>query len=313
MTQASPHPSDTRIPSNAATGLAAGLLAGALAVAVNPVQAAATPGAGGASTMDNAAAAAPATARPQAAAAAQPASAGSGQPARATPAVPYRPLRAPVWVALDVGHRPGEGSPSASGLPEFNFNLAFAAALEQQLRARGIAVRRLPVGQSLAYRAQRAQGASLVLSVHHDAAQAVKGTAPASVGGAQPVSLKPGSVPSGKPSQGSGYVLTIAQRSSLACAQSLGLQLQTAGRHFAVTPGVNWADKHVGVRAHGRGALLQQDVVPVVQLSLANIGNPAEEKLALQPSWVGRQAQAVATGIQQCLTRPAVAQGVARG
>ena len=237
----------------------------------------------------------PPAARPPSTGAAQPAAAPAiaAQPQPAAPAT-ARAAPAGRWVALDAGHRPGEGSRAASGLAEHNFNLRFVAALEAQLQARHIAVRRLPSHLSLADRAQRAQGAALAVSVHHDGAAAVKAA------GA---------------SAGSGNALTIGQAGALACAQQVGLQLQAAGRHFATGPGVAWADKRVGVRRHGEGALLQQAAVQVVKLSVADIGNPAEERLAGQPRWVDRQAAAVARGIAQCLglagTPPGAAQSAA--
>ena len=82
------------------------------------------------------------------------------------------------WVALDAGHRPGEGSRAASGLVEHNFNLRFVALLEADLRQRGLRVVRLPSTLSADDRARRAQGASLLVSIHHEGTAARRSAAP---------------------------------------------------------------------------------------------------------------------------------------
>lgn len=205
------------------------------------------------------------------------------------------------WVALDVGHRPGEGSRSASGLAEHNFNLRFAAALEAQLRAQGIPVRRLPTNLSLADRAQRAAGASLVVSVHHDASKPAGGAV------AKPVAL--GAAAAKSTAAGSGYQLRIGQPAALPCARLVAKQLQTAGRHFGAAGSAPWADKSFGVLGQGEGALLQQAGVPALQVSLADIANPAEERLAAKPQWVKQQAAAVARGVGLCLAPQAASTG----
>jgi N-acetylmuramoyl-L-alanine amidase len=102
-------------------------------------------------------------------------------------------------------------------------------------------------------------------------------------------------------SAGSGFQLRVGQAEPTACARAVATQLQTAGRHFSTGGAGPWADKALGVRAGGEGALLQQAEVPVLQVSLADIANPAEERLASDAAWLGRQAAAVAKGLGQCL------------
>ncbi|MBQ0944035.1 N-acetylmuramoyl-L-alanine amidase [Ideonella sp. 4Y16] len=199
------------------------------------------------------------------------------------------------WVALDVGHVPGGGSRSASGAPEHNFNLRFASALEGRLREQGIAVRRLPTSLSLADRAQRARGAVLVVSVHHDAARSAAAPPAAGAGARRAPTV----------STGSGYKLRVGRAEPMACARTVATQLQTAGRHFSTSGAGAWADKAFGVHAGREDALLQQAIVPVLQLSLADIANPAEERLAANDGWVAQQASAVAKGLAGCLLRPA--------
>ena len=202
-------------------------------------------------------------------------------------------------VALDVGHVPGGGSRSASGVAEHNFNLRFAAALENKLKQQGIAVRRLPTTLSLAERAQRAHGAVLVVSVHHDgtAVAALPRVASASAGSATARKVPVAAT-------GSGFQLRVGQVEPTACARAVATQLQAAGRHFSTGGSGPWADKALGVRAGGEGALLQQADVPVLQVSLADIANPAEERLAANAAWLDHQAAAVAKGLGQCLQRP---------
>lgn len=197
------------------------------------------------------------------------------------------------WVALDVGHVPGGGSRSASGEAEHNFNLRFAAALEAKLKQHGVAVRRLPTSLSLADRARHAQGAELVVSVHHDG-PAVVGVAKVAGHGASAPKLM-------QVSNNSGFQLRLGHAEPLACARAVATQLQMAGRHFNTGGTGRWADKTLGVREGGEGALLNQADVPVMQLSLADIANPAEERLAGNAAWLDRQASAVATGLDQCV------------
>lgn len=237
-----------------------------------------------------AAASAPAAALPAASAATRP------RAAQATAATAAAPTR--LRVALDVGHRPGEGGRSASGLPEHNFNLRFAAALERQLRQQGLDVRRLPTGLSLADRARRAEHAALLLSVHHDARSARPKGNTQGESGLQNVRLA-SSV------DGSGYALTIGSGGprALRCAQGIGQRLQASGRHFsdhASAGKLTWADARLGVRSVAGNPLLNAGT-PAVQLDVADISRPSEERLARDVRWVRQQAQAVARGVRECL------------
>lgn len=227
---------------------------------------------------------------------------------------------APVWVALDVGHLPGQGSLSASGLVEHNFNLRFAAALEAGLRAKGLQVKRLPTSLSLADRARRAQGAALLVSVHHQGrvgGRPLAGPAP-SASGVRPVLGSSMVVPVAVPAAGSrggkvddtGYAVFVggAQTASLRCAQDIGRALQSTGRHFSehhalagAGAAAVWADKGLGILRQGQLTLLQTSTAPALMLDVANIARPAEEALARDPLWVRTQAAAVAKGVARCL------------
>ena len=264
-----------------------------------PQRAASQPAVKAAGPVPGAPAAPVAVPAPASAIAARSAPAAKG--AQASPGVAASPAVA-RWVALDIGHQPGGGSRSASGVAEHNFNLRFAAALESTLQQQGIPVRRLPTSLSLADRARRAHGAALVLSVHHDATSSASPprAAPASTG-------SPAARKAPLAAVGSGFQLRVGQTEPLACARSVATQLQIAGRHFSTSGAGPWADKALGVRAGGEGLLLQQAEVPVLQVSLADIANPAEERLAGDATWLGRQAAAVAKGLAHCLRRPAAA------
>jgi N-acetylmuramoyl-L-alanine amidase len=79
-------------------------------------------------------------------------------------------------IVLDVGHTAeSEGASSARNVPEFDFNLRLAKAIEEQLKAAGFAETRLLVTEgkarpSLVKRVAAANNlrASLFLSIHHD-------------------------------------------------------------------------------------------------------------------------------------------------
>ncbi len=74
-------------------------------------------------------------------------------------------------VALDAGHTDAApGATSARGRPERLFNLRLAEEVEKALVSKGISVRRIPAG-GLVERARAADGADLLLSIHHDSVQ----------------------------------------------------------------------------------------------------------------------------------------------
>jgi N-acetylmuramoyl-L-alanine amidase len=244
----------------------------------------------------------PASAAQTAASARAPATAASAQPQRTAAhiaASKSTPAQRPhPWVALDVGHRPGEGTLSATGMPEHNYNLRFAAALEQALRAQGVAVKRLPTVLSNSDRARRAAGAALVVSVHHHGRGAKATPAHALAVGSRPS-------PADAPADFGGYVLAVGRADglSLRCAQHIGHALQLQGRPFSdLSSGgkVDWADIHMGVRKVQGHAMLD-GTARAVLVDVANITRPAEDRLARNAQWTAQQAGAVARGVAGCL------------
>src|SRR3954471_13742541 len=79
---------------------------------------------------------------------------------------------AAALVAVDVGHFHGEpGVISASGIPEFEFNLKLAVQTKQELQKHGVAVRMIGDKGNYIFlnpRTRAAAGADLFVSIHHD-------------------------------------------------------------------------------------------------------------------------------------------------
>ncbi|MGH8704697.1 MAG: N-acetylmuramoyl-L-alanine amidase family protein, partial [Burkholderiales bacterium] len=73
---------------------------------------------------------------------------------------------------MDVGHYAAEpGVISASGVPEFEYNLALATEVRAALERSGLAVRMIGERGDYAvlhHRTRDARGADLFLSIHHD-------------------------------------------------------------------------------------------------------------------------------------------------
>ena len=251
----------------------------------------------------------------------------------ATKATKFTKATAP-WVALDAGHRPGEGSRAASGLVEHNFNLRFVALLEADLRQRGLRVVRLPSTLSAADRARRAQGASLLVSIHHEGAAvshpaAARGTTgnartAATVGAIDATSAgrlvpvvarqQAGGEAAASPGRvfDTGYAVFVGTRdaAALPCARTVARALQTTGRPFSehhgqpmAGEGHAWVDRSLGVLRHAHQPLLAAAAtsVPALMVDVAHIARPSEEKLARDPVWVRNQAAAVARGVQRCM------------
>src|SRR6185503_15896195 len=75
-------------------------------------------------------------------------------------------------VAVDVGHYAAEpGVISASGVPEFEYNLALALEVKADLEKKNLKVRLIGERGDYAvlhHRTRDAQGADLFVSIHHD-------------------------------------------------------------------------------------------------------------------------------------------------
>ena len=203
---------------------------------------------------------------------------------------------AALVVALDVGHYQAEpGVISASGRPEFEFNLDLALQVKNALQASGIEIRM--IGERgdyaiLAKRTQDAKGADLLLSIHHD-------------------SVKQRLLP--EADRFSGFSIFISRKNkrtdeSLACASAIGARLRAAGfapsrYHADPVRGENrpFADEANGVHYYDKLAVARTAAMPAVLLEAGVIVNRAEEARLREPAVQRRIAAAVAQGARQCL------------
>jgi N-acetylmuramoyl-L-alanine amidase len=120
-------------------------------------------------------------------------------------------------VAVDVGHYAAEpGVISASGRPEFEYNLELSQRIKADLEALGLKVRLIGERGDYAvlhYRTRDAAGADLFLSIHHD-------------------SVKERLLP--RAAEFSGFSLFVSRGNghvdrSLACASAIGARMRAAG------------------------------------------------------------------------------------
>lgn len=216
------------------------------------------------------------------------------------------PARGSVLVAIDVGHFLAEpGALSARGRPEFEFNRELAALIREALEARHLNV--LVIGADgnmsvLSRRTGAAQGASLLVSVHHDSVQ--------------PHYLEDWDY-EGETRRFSdrfaGFSLFVSRRSpqlatSLACASAIGASLRAAGfapslYHAEPIPGESkpFADRPNGVHYYDNLVVLHTATQPAVLLEAGVIVNRAEELVLRDPATQRRIAGAVAAGVGECL------------
>lgn len=220
--------------------------------------------------------------------------------------LPLRPACAAPLVALDVGHshaRPG--AVSARGVPEFDFNLKLALAVAAELEKAGVAVRLIGadgLADDLRARAPQAEGARLLLSIHHDAVQP-KYLRQWTFGG----ELRPYS------DRFRGHSLFISSRNpqearSLHCAARIGRALRGAGfvptRHHAEPiegEARPWANFTAGAHYYDNLVVLKTASVPAVLFEAGVILNRREESLLAQDGRRARMARALARGIRDCL------------
>jgi len=199
-------------------------------------------------------------------------------------------------VAVDVGHYYGEpGVISASGRPEFEYNLELASEVKTYLQKAGFQVRM--IGEKgdyavLHYRTRDAAGADLFLSIHHD------------------------SVRRGLLSQAerfAGFSLFISRRNphadrSLACAAAIGGEMRAAGfipSRYHADPVLGedrpFADEENGVHFYDNLAVARSASMPAVLVEAGVIVNPAEEARLRDPQLRTRLAAAIASGVRACL------------
>jgi N-acetylmuramoyl-L-alanine amidase len=200
-------------------------------------------------------------------------------------------------VAVDVGHYHAEpGVISASGIPEFEFNLKLALEVKDNLQKSGLKVRM--IGEKgdivfLNHRTRAASGADLLVSIHHDSMRE------------QVLATKRDDL--------AGFSLFVSRnnpqtKKSLACASAIGAGLRAAGftpsrYHADPVIGENrpFADEKNGVHFYDNLAVAKTARMPSVLVEAGVIVNRAEEKRMLDAQVRSRIAAAIAQGAAACL------------
>ena len=199
-------------------------------------------------------------------------------------------------MAVDVGHYHAEpGVISASGIPEFEFNLKLALETKQFLEREKIAVRL--IGEKgkhvfLNHRTRDAAGADLFVSIHHD-------------------SMRESLLP--RRDEFAGFSLFVSRRNpqaarSLACASAIGAEMRAAGftpsrYHADPVLGENrpFADEANGVHYYDNLAVGKTAAMPSVLVEAGVIANRQDEAKMRDPATRGRVARAIAAGVRRCL------------
>ena len=206
-------------------------------------------------------------------------------------------------VAVDVGHYAAEpGVISASGVPEFEYNLALALDVKAELEKLQIQTRL--IGEKgdyavLHHRTRDAKGADLFVSIHHDSVQE---------------RLLP------QTERFAGFSLFISRQNprlekSLACASAIGERLRAAGftpSRYHADPVLGesrpFADETNGVHYYDNLAVARGASMPSVLVEAGVIVNRDEDRKMREPEVRRRIAAAIADGVHECLTRGKVLQ-----
>ncbi|MBV2181675.1 MAG: N-acetylmuramoyl-L-alanine amidase [Castellaniella sp.] len=201
-------------------------------------------------------------------------------------------------VLVDAGHGPEQpGATGASGRAEYLYNRDLAAALARALAALGVRTTRIEgIGADIpsAQRAAGAPEADLLVSIHHDSAQARF-------------------LAAGRQSEFAGYSIFVSALNarpgrSLACARGIGERLRSAGErpsgyHAEPVEGENhpFIDRRLGVHRYDDLAVLRNAPMPAVLVEAGVIINPEEELRLGRPETIARLARAIAQGAHACL------------
>lgn len=197
---------------------------------------------------------------------------------------------------MDVGHYAAEpGVISASGRPEFEYNLELARQVKADLERRGLEARLIGERGDYAvlhHRTRDAAGSALFLSIHHD-------------------SVKERLLPRAR--EFSGFSLFVSRGNghvdrSLACASAIGARMRAAGfrpSRYHADPVLGedrpFADETNGVHYYDNLAVGKTAPMPSVLFEAGVIVNAAEDARMRDPAVQARIARAVAEGAQQCL------------
>jgi len=184
---------------------------------------------------------------------------------------------------------------SASGRPEFEYNLELASLTRKFLRESGMKVRMIGERGDYAllhYRTRDAAGADLFLSIHHDSVR---------------LSQQPNA------HQFAGFSLFVSRRNrhadkSLACASAIGSEMRAAGftpSRYHADPVLGedrpFADEENGVHFYDNLAIAHTARMPSVLVEAGVIVNPAEDSKMRDPQVRSRIAAAIARGVAGCL------------
>jgi N-acetylmuramoyl-L-alanine amidase len=201
-------------------------------------------------------------------------------------------------VAVDVGHYAAEpGVVSASGVPEFEYNLALALDVKTALENLQIQTRL--IGEKgdyrvLQQRTREARGADLFVSIHHD-------------------SVKERLLP--QANRFSGFSLFVSRRNpqaqkSLACASAIGARLRGAGfvpSRYHADPVLGesrpFADEANGVHYYDNLAVAHTAKMASVLVEAGVIVNRDEDGRMRDPEVRHEIAAAVAAGVRDCLAK----------
>ncbi len=199
---------------------------------------------------------------------------------------------------MDVGHYAAEpGVISASGRPEFEYNLALASEVKTELEKRQMSVRL--IGERgdyavLSRRTRDAKGADLFVSIHHDSVQA---------------RLLP------QADEFSGFSLFVSRenvksKASLACASAIGARLRAAGftpSRYHADPVLGesrpFADEANGVHYYDHLAVGRSAAMASVLVEAGVIVNRDEDGRMRDPEVRHRIAGAIAGGVRDCLAK----------
>ena len=198
---------------------------------------------------------------------------------------------------MDVGHYHGEpGVISASGIPEFEFNLKLALQTKKELQDRGLSVRMIGDKGNMVFlnhRTRAAAGADLFVSIHHDSMrESVIGT---------------------KRDELAGFSLFISRKNpevgkSLACASAIGAEMRAAGftpsrYHADPVIGENrpFADELNGVHFYDNLGVGKTASMPSVLVEAGVIINRDEEARMNDPAVRNGIAEAITRGVKRCL------------
>src|SRR4029079_17900694 len=203
-----------------------------------------------------------------------------------------------LLVAVDVGHYAAEpGVISASGVPEFEFNLALAREVKAELEKYQLNVRLIGERGDYAvlyHRTRDARGAELFVSIHHDSVQE---------------RLLP------QADRFAGFSLFISRQNpkrakNLACASATGAKLNAAGftpSRYHADPVLGesrpFADEANGVHYYDNLAVARSATMASVVVEAGVIVNREEEQRMRDPQVRRRIAVAVGEGVRDCLAK----------